>query len=126
DGDMPPALALQALRQRADRALAEQLGDALADGALPLAKPFLELETDRRLRDLTSAMAKAELALDRVRMPDHAYAEEEIEVELKRGDEAALHEARTAIEALGTLMESTGSKLSRALDYVERSASSSR
>jgi hypothetical protein len=37
-----------------------------------------------------------------------------------------LHAARAAIEALGTIKESIGSKLSRALDYIERSASSSR
>jgi inorganic triphosphatase YgiF len=126
DADMPPALALQALRQRADRAVAAELADALSDGLLPLAAPFLELETDRQLRDLISGAANAELALDRVRMPEHAYAEEEIEVELKRGEEAALHEARAAIEALGTVRESAGSKLSRALDYIERSARSSR
>jgi inorganic triphosphatase YgiF len=127
DEDMAPALALQALRGRADRAVAEQLADALADGSLPLAKPFLETLTERRLRDLTSPTAKAELALDRVRIVDHPeYAEEEIEVELKRGDEEALEEARKAIEELGEVRESTGSKLSRALAYVERSASSSR
>jgi inorganic triphosphatase YgiF len=127
DADMPPALALQALRQRAELAVAEQLRDALADGSQPLARPYLELETQRQLRDLTSDTATAELALDRVKMVDHPeYTEEEVEVELKRGDEQALHEARKAIEEHGKVRESEGSKLNRAVDYIERSASSSR
>jgi len=126
DADMPPALALQALRQRASGAFAEQVADAVADGALPLAEPFLDLLTDRRIVDLRSDAAQLELALDRVTMPGHDYAELEIEVELKRGDEHALDEARRAIDAMGAAHESVGSKLSRALDYVERSARSSR
>ncbi len=120
--DLPPALALQALRQRADPALAEQVRDAVADGALPLAEPFLDMVTDRHILDLRSDAALLELALDRVTITDSDYRELEIEVELKRGDEAALEEARRAIEALGEVRESSGSKLSRALDYIERNA----
>lgn len=126
DSDMPPALVLQALRQRGQGVLAEQLGDALADGSLPLAKPYLDMATDRRILDLQTRNCRAELALDRVTIPGDPYAETEIEVELKRGDEAALSEARAAIEAMGAVRESIGSKLSRAIDYVERSARSSR
>jgi inorganic triphosphatase YgiF len=126
DPDMPPALVLQALRQRGQGVLAEQLGDALADGSLPLAKPYLEMATDRHILDLQNEKCRAELALDRVTIPGEPYAESEIEVELKRGDEAALSEARAAIEAMGAVNESIGSKLSRAIDYVERSARSSR
>ena len=47
----PPALALRRSARRrgsaAPRSLAEELADALADGGLPLAEPFLETETDR-------------------------------------------------------------------------------
>ncbi len=126
DADMPPALALQALRERAPRAFAEELGDALADRSLVQPPPYLETATDRRILDLRSARAQAEVALDRMTIPGTAYAEVEIEVELKRGDEHELDEARRAIEELGEVRESVGSKLSRALDYVERNASSSR
>lgn len=125
--DMPPMLALQALSGRADAAMREHVRDALADGSLPLAVPFLESLTQRELRDLTSGATRLELALDRVTLvgwPE--YHEEEIEVELKRGDEAELHTARRAIEAVGAVRESHGSKLSRALDYVERNATSRR
>jgi inorganic triphosphatase YgiF len=58
------------------------------------------------------------LALDRMTIVGHEYAEEEIEAELKRGDEAALSAARDAIEALGEVRESEGSKLSRAVAHV--------
>src|SRR5207244_312508 len=51
DPHMAPALAIGALRQAAQQrgaaALAEELGDALAVGGLPLAQPFLETSTDR-------------------------------------------------------------------------------
>jgi inorganic triphosphatase YgiF len=124
--DMPPALALQALRQRAPKPFSEQIGDALADGTLPLAEPYLEMATDRRIVDLRSERSQLELALDRVTMPGRDFSEVEIEVELKRGDQAELDEARRAIEALGEVHESVGSKLSRGIDYVERNARSSR
>ena len=126
DPDMPPVLAIDALRQAARQrgalALAEELGDALAVGGLPLATPFLETstETERTILDLEAAERgwRVELALDRVRLVGHAYAELEIEAELKRGDEAALEAAREAIAALGPTRESEGSKLSRALAHV--------
>ncbi|MBV9581589.1 MAG: CYTH domain-containing protein, partial [Chloroflexi bacterium] len=85
-----------------------------------LAQPFLETETDRRIVDLEIPERgwQVELALDRMRVIGHAYAEIEIEAELKAGDEAALAAARAAIEALGTVHESKGSKLSRAAEHV--------
>ena len=124
DSDMAPVLAIDALRQAARQrgaaALAEQLGDALAVGGLPLARPYLETETDRTILDLEAADRgwSVELALDRVRLVGHGYAELEIEAELKRGDDAALEAAREAIAALGPTHESEGSKLSRALAHV--------
>jgi inorganic triphosphatase YgiF len=123
DADMAPMLALSTLRQVASQrgaaALAEQLGDALASGGPPLAKPFLELETDRTILDLESRANKVELALDRVRLLGHKYEEVEIEAELKRGDEAALDSVRSAIEAVGQVRESNGSKLSRAMAHLQ-------
>jgi inorganic triphosphatase YgiF len=125
DADMAPALALEALReaarQRGAVALAEVIDEALAVGGLPLATPFLETETDRTIVDLAAPEPgwAVELALDRVRLLGHAYAECEIEAELKRGDEAALEAARAAITAVGPTDESQGSKLSRAMAHVE-------
>jgi inorganic triphosphatase YgiF len=125
DPEMAPALALGVLRQAArDRgaaALADQVADGLADGLLPPKEPLLETETDRRIVDLTEpgTDAEVELALDRVQLVGHDYREAEIEAELKRGDDAALDSARTAIEALGEVRESKGSKLSRALAHLE-------
>jgi inorganic triphosphatase YgiF len=123
DADMAPMLALNTLRQVASQrgaaALAEQLGDALASGGPPLARPFLELETDRTILDLESRGNKVELALDRVRLLGHKYEEVEIEAELKRGDEAALDSVRSAIEAVGRVRESNGSKLSRAMAHLQ-------
>jgi len=122
--DMPPALAVDALRQaargRGAGALAEALGDALAVGGPPLAVPYLEMETDRTILDLVVVDRgwSVELALDRVRLIGHAYSELEIEAELKHGSEAALEAAREAIVALGPTHESEGSKLSRALAHV--------
>jgi triphosphatase len=122
DPDMPPALAIGALREvarsRGAAALAEDVADALANGGLPLARPFLELRTDRRVVDLEAPAALVELALDRVRLVGHAYAEVEIEAELKRGDEAALQAIARAIAALGDVRPSEGSKLSRAMAHV--------
>jgi inorganic triphosphatase YgiF len=126
DADMPPALAISALRQAAQQrgaaALAEDVADALAAGGLPLPKPFLEMETDRTIVDLEADARgwSVELALDRVQLVGHAYAEVEIEAELKRGDEAALAAARQAIEALGPVRDSDGSKLTRALAHLEQ------
>jgi inorganic triphosphatase YgiF len=125
DPDMAPVLALSALRmaarQRGADALAEEIGDALADGSLPLAEPFLEMETDRRILDLavTERGWKVELALDDVRLLGHAYAESEIEAELKQGDLSALDAARGAIEKLGAVRDSDGGKLNRALAHLE-------
>jgi inorganic triphosphatase YgiF len=125
--DLPPALAIGALRQAAQQrgaaALAEQVADALSSGPLPLAQPVLETETERRLLELRSEANgwHTELALDSVRMLGHPkYAELEIEVELKRGDDAALEAARAAIEALGAASESHGSKLGRAYEHLDR------
>jgi inorganic triphosphatase YgiF len=122
--DMAPALALSALgqaaRQRGATVLAEELADALANGGLPLATPFLETQTERTIVDLESARRgwAIELALDRVRLLGHAYHEQEIEAELKAGDEAAFEAVRQAIAALGNVSESRGSKLSRALAHL--------
>jgi inorganic triphosphatase YgiF len=124
DPDMPPVLAIDALRQAARQrgaaALAEELGDALAVGGLPLARPFLETETERTILDLEEPDRgwRVELALDRVRLLGHAYTELEIEAELKQGDDAALDAARAAIAALGPSDDSEGSKLSRAQAHV--------
>jgi inorganic triphosphatase YgiF len=111
----------QAARDRGAAALADQVADGLADGLLPPKEPLLETETDRRIVDLTEpgTDAEVELALDRVQLVGHDYREAEIEAELKRGDDAALDSARTAIEALGEVRESKGSKLSRALAHLE-------
>ncbi|HEY1297360.1 MAG TPA: CYTH domain-containing protein [Chloroflexota bacterium] len=123
EADTPPALALEALRaaarSRGALGLAEAVDTALAAG-LPLAQPFLETETDRRIVDLEEPARgwQVELALDRMHVVGHDYAEIEIEAELKRGDDAALTAAREAIEALGPVRESEGSKLSRAADHV--------
>jgi inorganic triphosphatase YgiF len=119
----------QAARERGAAALADQLAHALSDGSAPLPRPYLETDTDRWVLDLSAPERgwEAELALDQVGLVGHArYEDREIEVELKRGDEAALEAARRAIEALGAVRESDGSKLSRALDYIERKADSSR
>jgi inorganic triphosphatase YgiF len=80
----------------------------------------LETHTERRILDLEAADRgwAAELALDRVRLVGHGYAEVEVEVELKRGSEEALDAARVAISAMGEVAESSGSKLSRALAHV--------
>jgi inorganic triphosphatase YgiF len=124
EAHMPPALALGALRQaaaqRGARTLAEEVSDALASGGLPLATPFLESSTDRTILDLEAPAQgwQVELALDRVDLDGHHYAEFEIEAELKRGDEAALDAIRAALEAAGPVRESEGSKLSRALDHL--------
>jgi inorganic triphosphatase YgiF len=124
--DMPPAMVLgtlqQAARQRGAAALAEEVADALAraGGGLVLAAPVLETQTERTVVELeaTEHGWAAEMALDRVQLLGHNYQETEIEVELRRGDDAALDAARQAIEALGEVHESHGSKLSRALEHV--------
>lgn len=120
--DTPPALAIAALRQaaasRGAHALAEAVGEGLRAGGLPLARPYLETTTHRRILDLADQDSAVELALDRMRIIGHAYAEHEIEAELKRGDERVLDAVRSAIEALGDVRESDGSKLSRAMRHV--------
>lgn len=124
DADVAPVLALgalrQAARQRGAPALAEEVGDALVGGGPPLARPFVEMETDRTILDLAAAARgwSVELALDRVRLPGHEYAELEIEAELKHGDVVALDEVRRAIEAFGRVADSDGSKLSRAIAHL--------
>jgi len=123
DADMAPALALSALRDaartRGAAPLAEAVTEALANGP-PQAKPFLETRTDRKIVDLVAPGTdwKVELALDRMQIVGHRYAEVEIEAELKGGDEAALDAAREAIAALGEVRDSEGSKLSRAAAHV--------
>jgi inorganic triphosphatase YgiF len=84
----------------------------------------LETQTERTILDLEDAEHgwAAEMALDRVQLLGHRYQETEIEVELRRGDEAALEAARQAIEALGEVHESHGSKLSRALAHARACA----
>jgi inorganic triphosphatase YgiF len=123
EADMAPSLALTALRDaartRGASPLAEAVTDALATG-LPLATPYLETRTDRRIVDLVAPGKdwEVELALDHMAVVGHQYAEVEIEAELKHGDVAALDAAREAIDALGEVHESEGSKLSRAAAHV--------
>jgi inorganic triphosphatase YgiF len=118
-----PELALDRLvaaaRARGADSLATVVEGALTHGA-PQAQPFLETETDRRIVDLEEPAHgwEVELALDRVRLIGHDYAEIEIEAELKRGDEAALSVVRSEIEAMGAVRESIGSKLSRAAAHL--------
>lgn len=125
DPDMPPAMALSTLRaaarSRGAAALADAVDAALGSGGLPLARPFLETATDRRIVDLEAPDRgwQVELALDRMRVVDHDYAETEIEAELKGGDPSALDAVRVDIEKLGDVRDSTGSKLSRAVAHVD-------
>jgi inorganic triphosphatase YgiF len=125
DPETAPALALGALRDaarsRGAKPLAEAIGDAVASGGLPLARPFLETETDRRILDLgnTARSVSVELALDRMRLLGHDYADIEIEAELKRGEPAVLDEIRDAIAAFGPVEPSRASKLSRAMAHLE-------
>jgi inorganic triphosphatase YgiF len=125
DADMPPALALDTLRaaarSRGAAVLADAVEAALSAGDLPLARPFLDMETYRRFVDFEAPAEgwHIELALDQVRMIGHAYAEVEIEAELERGDEAALAAARAAIAELGSVRESEGSKLSRGMAHLD-------
>jgi inorganic triphosphatase YgiF len=126
--DTPPMIALgaltQAARQRGAVPLAEEVGDAMRASAPPLAEPFLELVTQRRIVDLRDGQSsELELALDSVCLEGHrSYAEYEIEVELRGGDEAVLEVARAAIAELGLVEDGQGSKLSRALEHVGRCA----
>jgi inorganic triphosphatase YgiF len=127
DPDLAPALASGALRDaarsRGAAAWAEEIDEALSHG-LPRKTPFLETRTDRRIVDLVDRArgAEVELALDEVHLLGHAYQETEIEAELKRGSADALSMARAAIEALGEVDESEGSKLSRAAAHVAHCA----
>ena len=122
--DTPPMIALgaltQAARQRGAAPLAEEVADAMRGSPPPLAEPFLELVTQRRILDLEGGHgADLELALDSVCLTGHpGHLEHEIEVELRRGDEAALEVARQAIADLGQVEEAEGSKLSRALEHL--------
>lgn len=129
DADTAPILALNVLAQAGqahnNAVLADVVRDALARGGPPLAQPVLETRTLRRVRDMAAAEHgwHAELALDEVTLVGHrGYHHEEIEVELKRGDDAALEAARAAILALGPATASSTSKLSRALAHAESCA----
>ena len=124
DAETPPMLALSVLREtargRGAAALAEQLADALVGSPPPLVTPMFELDADRRLADLEAPAFgwRLELALDRVRLVGFpAYLDLEIEVELNRGGDSALAAARAAIEDVGRVASSPGTKLSRALAY---------
>jgi inorganic triphosphatase YgiF len=103
DAEMPPVMVLgtlqQAARQRGAPALAEEVADALArgGGGLVPARPVLETQTERTILDLEDA--------------EHGWAAE-----------MALEAARQAIEALGEVHESHGSKLSRALAHARACA----
>ena len=110
---------MAAAHARGADTLAHIVEDALTRGA-PETGPFLETKTDRRIVDLEAPAQgwKVELALDRVQLVGHDYAEIEIEAELKHGDEAALAAIREAIATLGSVRESIGSKLSRATAHV--------
>lgn len=125
DADMAPLLVVHSLRltarERGAAELAARLTDALNGSPPPLAQPYLEIETDRRVVDLEAAAAgwQAEMALDRVRLVNHPRHEElEIEVEVRKGGDELLSAARAAIEALGPVAESDGSKLSRASAHL--------
>ena len=119
----PLPLAVELLSRAAAERGAPLIAEALRHAPELPDRPMLELVTDRRLADLVQPghAGHAELALDRVALVDHdEYADREIEVELKQGEEQLLSTARTAIEALGEVYESDGSKLSRALAYLKR------
>jgi len=124
DADLAPALAIgvlrDAARSRGASALAEAVSDALRSDGLPLARPYVETETDRRILDLEAPARgwKVELALDRMRLLGHNYADVEIEAELKHGDLDALDAARQAVASLGEVRPSEASKLSRALAHL--------
>jgi inorganic triphosphatase YgiF len=120
DPDTPVGQAIGLLARAARERGAPLIADALRDAPAVPPEPKLELVTDRRLADLElSGGGRAELALDRVALVGHPdYCDREIEVELKRGEESLLSTARTAIEAIGDVSESDGSKLSRALAYL--------
>ncbi len=123
DPETPVAQAIGLLARAARERGAPLIADALRDAPPLPTEPRLELTTDRRLAELRPAEhdAWAELALDRVTLVGHPdYCDREIEVELKRGEESLLSTARTAIEAVGEVSESDGSKLSRALAYLGR------
>jgi inorganic triphosphatase YgiF len=122
--DTPPMIALgaltQAARQHGAAPLAEEVGDAMRGSTPPLAQPLLELVTQRRILDVCDSRgSELELALDNVRLTGHpSHVEHEIEVELRRGDQAVLEVARGAIAELGQVEDGQGSKLSRALDHL--------
>jgi inorganic triphosphatase YgiF len=123
DPETPPAMALSTLRaaarSRGAVALAEAVDAAVNSGGLPLARPLLETETDRGIVDLITPDSAIELALDHMRILGHQYEEFEIEAELKRGDERALAAVRAAIEAVGGVRDSRGTKLSRAIAHIQ-------
>ena len=124
ESDMAPALALNTLRaaarSRGAAALADAVDDGLASGGPLLQQPFLETATDRQVLDLEALERRwlVELALDRMQLIGHNYAEAEIEAELRRGDGTTLQAAREAIMACGPVHESGGSKLSRAIAHA--------
>ncbi len=125
DADTAPALVVgvlqQAAREWGNAPLAESIQEALSGGSLPLAAPYLEIETDRRELDLVADSHgwQAELALDHVQLVGHpAFVEYEIEVELRRGSTESLEAARDAIAALGPIAPAPASKLARALAHL--------
>src|SRR5438105_9410281 len=124
DPDMAPAMALGVLRDtarsRGAPVVAEAVGYAMAAGGPPLARPYLETETDRTIVDLEAPERgwSVELALDRMQLIGHRYSDLEIEAELKRGDEAALDAVREAISSMRPVTESRASKLSRASAHI--------
>lgn len=127
DADMAPTMVLallsQAARERRNAVLGEQLRDALSGGRLVPARPYLETQTERWVRDLDAPDRgwRAELALDATTAPGHGgFREWEIEVELKQGDDAALEAAREALRAEGAVQEATATKLRRALEHVNQ------
>ena len=122
DADTPPALALGALREAARKRGARRAGrgggDALAAGGPPLAKPFLETETDRRIVDL----AKRSSAAGRSSWRSTACSSSATPTRRSRSkpsSSAATKQrwtrSRRRSRALGEVRESDGTKLSRAL-----------
>jgi inorganic triphosphatase YgiF len=124
DHDTPPFLALSLLRQAASErgalVLAEKVADALTGSSPVQAEPFLRFDTERTAIALEEHVRGwlAELALDRVRLLPCGHGYEELEVELKRGDEELLAIARAEIQALGPVVPGTRGKLDRAIEHL--------
>jgi inorganic triphosphatase YgiF len=119
DPDTSSAIALGVLRDAARSRGAPVLAEAAT--GMPLARPYLETQTDRTILDLEAPERgwAVELSLDRMQLIGHRYADFEIEAELKHGDDAALEAARDAISAMGSVSESRASKLTRASAHIQ-------